>query len=64
MKPFLKSVVLFPVCLGLFLAVLRRLIEGWDHADAVIWALFLGLSVGVWFPFLLMPYLRRFANRT
>ena len=64
MKTFVKSVVLFPVCLGLFLGVLRRVIGDWVHAEALVWALFLGLSVGLWFPFLLMPYLKRLAGRS
>jgi hypothetical protein len=63
MKAFIKSVLVFPVCLGIALGVLERALGDWQHTDALVWALLLGLSVGVWFPFLLVPYLRRFADR-
>lgn len=63
MKAFFKSVLLFPICLGVVLGLLERALGDWRHAEALVWALLLGLSLGVWFPFLLVPYLRRFAGR-
>lgn len=63
MKAFVKSVLVFPIGLGIVLGLLERILGGWQHTDALVWSLMLGLSVGVWFPFLLVPYLRRFADR-
>ena len=63
MKAFFKSVLLFPICLGVMIGILDRVLGDWRHAGLITWALTLGLSVGVWFPFLLIPYLRRFADR-
>ena len=63
MKAFVKSVLMFPIGLGVVLGLLERTLGGWQHTGALVWSLMLGLSVGVWFPFLLVPYLRRFADR-
>ncbi|UCH85631.1 MAG: hypothetical protein JSW50_08085 [Candidatus Latescibacterota bacterium] len=64
MKAFVKSVLLFPAGLGLVIGSLEYTLGGWRHTDALVWALSLGLCIGVWFPFLLVPYLRRFSDRS
>ncbi|MEJ2720018.1 MAG: hypothetical protein P8181_02590 [bacterium] len=63
MRMFVKSGLLFPACLGIVLGSLEHVLGDRRHVDMLIWALVLGLSVGVWFPFLLTPYLRRFSKR-
>jgi hypothetical protein len=52
MKAFVKSVLMFPIGLGIVLGLLERTLGGWQHTGALVWSLMLGLSVGVWFPFL------------
>ena len=63
MKAFVKSVLMFPAVMGLVLGSLQYALGDWPHTGALVWALSLGLSIGVWFPFLLVPYLRRFSDR-
>ena len=60
---FLRAVVAFPVVLAVILGVLSKQISGWDHSVLLIWILYLGLAMGVWFPFILRPYLTKTASR-
>ena len=60
---FLRAVVVFPVVLAVILGILSKQISGWDHSVLLIWILYLGLAMGVWFPFILRPYLKQMASR-
>ncbi len=59
MKNFLRTIVLFPLALGMMLAVLRRALAGWKYADVLVWCLFLSLMAAFWIPAILLPYVRR-----
>ena len=60
---FLGAVVAFPVVLAVILGILSKQISEWDHSVLLIWILYLGLAMGVWFPFILRPYLKQMASR-
>ncbi len=59
MKEGIKTIVLFPLVLGVVLAVVHRALDEWKYATALEWVLFLALMAGVWVPVILLPYLRR-----
>ena len=59
---FLRAVVAFPVVLAVILGILSKQISGWNHSGLMIWILYLGLAMGVWFPFILRPYLKQIAS--
>jgi uncharacterized membrane protein len=59
MKESIKAIVLFPLVLGVTLALIHRALGGWKYAAALEWVLFLGLMAGVWVPVILLPYVRR-----
>ncbi len=60
---FLRAVVAFPLILAVVLGILSNQIGNWNHSGLIIWILYLGLAMGVWFPFVLRPYLKRTAAR-
>ena len=60
---FLRAVVVFPVVLAVILGILSKQISGWNHSELMIWILYLGLAMGVWFPFILRPYLKHIGSR-
>ena len=60
---FIRAVVVFPLILALGLGILSRQIGHVDHSGIIIWVLYLGIAMGVWFPFILRPYLKRTAAR-
>ena len=59
MKEIMKTVVLFPLILGLALAVVHKALADWKYASALVWVVFLVLMAGVWVPLILLPHLRR-----
>jgi hypothetical protein len=60
---FIRAVVAFPLVLAVVVGVLSKKIGHWEHGDLVIWLLYPGLLIAVWFPFILRPYLKRTAAR-
>jgi hypothetical protein len=63
MSRFIKSVVLFPVIAGSALGGFARLSHGWAHGELMVWSAYLLLMIAVWFPFILVPYLKRRRSR-
>lgn len=58
MKRFLYVIVIAPSALGVFSASVYHFLQQWEHARWFCAALYLVLSIGVWFPFVFAPYVR------
>lgn len=63
MKDFLISVVFYPVFIGAIVGIVYLLARDWAYVSIATWALGMGLSFGIWFPFVLTPYLKRKSSR-
>jgi hypothetical protein len=59
MGEFFKAVVLWPVIFAAFAGIIERMLRGCEHANLLSWGMFLVLMFGVWFPFLLVPYVKK-----
>ena len=60
---FIRAVVAFPLVLAVIMGVVSQNLSGLQHGDLVIWLLYPGLLIGVWFPFILRPYLKKKSGR-
>jgi hypothetical protein len=59
MKEFLRVVILVPALFGVLGGLLYWVIQGWAYAGWISWGLHMILSVFVWFPLFLAPYLKK-----
>ena len=59
MKEFVKVAIVSPIVIGAIVAVFYRFIREWELAGQFASILSLALTFGIWFPFFLMPYLKR-----
>jgi len=59
MRDFLKVVLLIPALFATLSALTFLLLRDWQYANWFAWSLHFALSVFVWFPFVLVPYLKR-----
>jgi hypothetical protein len=63
MKEFVKVVLLSPVVIAAIVAVFHRLVREWELAGQFASIFSLALTFGIWFPFFLMPYLKRKSSK-
>ncbi len=59
MKELLGVLVPIPVAIGVLVGTLRSLMGAYPYANAVAMVLSLAIFFGVWFPFVLVPYLKK-----
>ena len=59
MSDFLKIVVVMPAVIAGLASAVYLVSRGWEHATWLAWGLHFAISVFVWFPLWLAPYLRK-----
>ena len=59
MKGLFGVAIVIPGIIALWLGAIGRAVREWEYGELFSWSLFMVVMFGIWFPFVLLPYLKR-----